>query len=272
MLEWAKRIFFYSVLLFFIFLSLGPFVFSIATSFKAPPQALTPNLIPSPFTLDNYLKITREAPLFFRWIFNSIYIAIITVFFQVFFAAMAAYAFARLKFPGRRPLFLFMLVTMMIPGQVMWIPSFIILNKLGWINTHWALIVPGLVSAGGIFLMAQFFKSLPVELEEAAIIDGYSKWGIFWKIILPLSKPVLASYAVISFMGSWNNFTWPVIVLQSPETFTLPIGLKFFQGMHYTMWTYIMAGSMFNTIPVLIIFMFLQRFIIKGMSTSGLKG
>jgi len=190
----------------------------------------------------------------------------------VLLSMMGGYAMGRIEFAGRQALFTVMLASMMIPGQVLWIPNYATLSRIGWVNTYWGLI-PGFVGTltQGIFLVSQFLKSLPKELEEAARLDGLSRYSMFWRIILPLAGPVIASMTITSFMASWNSFAWPVIVLNSPEKFTLPIGLNFFKGLYVTRWTLIMAGSMFNTVPVLVVFVLFQRYFVKGIATAGIK-
>lgn len=268
-----KKALFYALLLAVTCFSVFPFVYSLATSFKAPNLAFTPNLLPRPFTLQNYTEILQTTPLFLQWVLNSVLIAVVSVAVLVLLSLMAGYSFARIPFPGRQGLFLIMLSTLMIPGQVLWIPNYTTLSKLGWINTYWGLI-PGFIATltSGIFLVSQFLKSLPKELEEAAVLDGLSRYGLFWRIVVPLAGPVIASITITSFMASWNSFAWPVIVLNSPERFTLPIGLNFFKGLYITKWSLIMAGSMFNTLPVLLVFILFQRYFIKGVATAGLKG
>jgi multiple sugar transport system permease protein len=268
----TKRALFYALLVAITVVSVFPFLFALATSFKEPSRAFTPGLLPDPPTLQNYGDVVRAAPLFLQWVWNSVLIAIVSVVVLVMLALMAGYSFARIPFPGKNALFVIMLASMMIPGQVLWIPNYATLAKLGWVNS-WLGLIPGVVGTltSGIFLVTQFLKSLPKELEEAAILDGLSRYSLFWRIVLPLSGPVVASMVITSFMSSWNSFAWPVIVLNSPELFTLPIGLNFFKGVYVTRWTLIMAGSMFNTLPVLIVFVLFQRYFIKGIATAGMK-
>jgi multiple sugar transport system permease protein len=270
--EVGKKTLFYGVLLGFTVFSIFPFIFSLLTSFKKPEHAFAPGLWPNPFTLQNYADVVTGTPLFLTWVANSVLVAVVSVALMVLLALMGGYAFARIAFKGRDAVFMIMLASMMIPGQVLWIPNYATLTNLGWVNTYWGL-VPGLVATltSGIFLVTQFLKSLPKELEEAATLDGLNRYSMFWIIILPLAGPVVASMFITSFMASWNNFAWPVIVLNSPEFFTLPIGLNFFKGLYVTKWTLIMAGSMFNTLPVLLVFIFFQRFFIKGVATAGMK-
>ena len=263
---------FYVVLLGFVAFSVFPFVFALLTSFKAPSEAFAPGLLPTTWTLENYQGIITGAPLFTRWVLNSVIIAVVSVGIIVLLSLMGGYAFARIAFKGREVLFVLMLASMMIPGQVLWIPNYATLTQLGWVNTWWALI-PGLVTTvtSGVFMVTQFLKAIPRELEEAATLDGLSRYGMFWVLILPLAGPVVASMTITSFMASWNMFAWPVIVLNSPELFTLPIGLNFFKGLYTTKWSLIMAGSMFNTLPVLVVFVLFQRYFIKGVATAGMK-
>ncbi|MNK46212.1 L-arabinose transport system permease protein AraQ [compost metagenome] len=267
-----KRTLLYVLLLVFTVVSIFPFVFALLTSFKDPSQAFAPGLWPHPFTLVNYREVVTTTPLFLRWVVNSLLIAAVSVVLLVLVSMMGGFALARISFPGRQLLLIALLGSMMIPGQVLWIPNYVTLAHLGWVNTYWGLI-PGVVGslASGTFLVSQFLKSLPRELEEAATLDGLSRFGMFRWLIVPLSGPVLATITITSFMGSWNAFSWPLIVLNSPELFTLPIGLNFFKGLYITKWTLIMAGSMFNTLPVLLVFTIFQRYFIKGVATTGLK-
>jgi multiple sugar transport system permease protein len=266
-----KRTLFYLVLLGFTVFAIFPFVFSISTSLKPPKDAFSPGL-PSPATVENYREVVQGTPLFTQWVLNSIIVAVIAVALLVMLAMMGGYALARIEFPGKKWLLLMMLASMMVPGQVLWIPNYTTVTKLGWVNSWWGLI-PDVVGTltSGIFLVSQFLKTLPKELEEAAVLDGLSRYGLFWRIILPLSGPVLASMTITSFMATWNSFAWPVIVLNSPEIFTLPMGLNFFKGIFATRWTLVMAGSMFNTVPVLLVFMLFQRYFVKGIATAGMK-
>ncbi len=203
---------------------------------------------------------------------NSIYVAVLVTLLQVLTSSLAAYAFARLHFPGRDTLFLGYLATMMIPGVVTMIPVFILLKNLGLIDTYTALILPAAFSAYGTFLLRQFFLSIPPELEDAARMDGCGKLGVYWNVIMPLSKPALATLTTFTFLGNWNNFMWPLIVINSIEKKTLPIGLEAFRGLHQTEWTLLMAASMIAIIPVLLVFIFNQRFFIRGILLGSVKG
>ena len=223
------------------------------------------------FVWENYVKAWEVVP-FARFYFNSIFVAVLTTFGQVATSAMAAYAFSRLTFPGREKIFMSYLATMMIPGAVTMIPVFILLRMLGWVDTYKALILPGIFTAYGTFMLRQFFLTLPRDLEDAAMIDGCSYPGIFWRIILPLSKPALATLTTFTFMGTWMNFMWPLIVVNSQELFTLPVGLAYFQSLHTTDWTLLMAGSLMMLLPILLVFIFCQRYFVEGIKLTGIKG
>jgi len=187
-------------------------------------------------------------------------------------SALAAYAFARLQFPGRDKVFFAYLATLMIPGAVTMLPLYILLKYFGWIDTYKALILPGMFSAYGTFMLRQFFMGIPVDLEDAARIDGCSRFGIFMRIILPLSKPALATLTTFVFIGSWREFLWPMVVTQRVSMRTLPVGLSVFQGMYSTEWQLMMAAAVYVMAPLVIVFLFCQRFFIEGIKLSGMKG
>jgi multiple sugar transport system permease protein len=193
---------------------------------------------------------------------------------QVLTAAMAAYAFARMHWRGRQSLFMLYLATMMIPSQVTIIPLFILIRRLGWMNTYWALIVPSLFSAFATFLLRQFFMSIPRDLEEAAFIDGANHFTVFWRIVLPLSKPVLATLSVFGFMALWNSYLWPLFVARREEMMTLPVGLAQLQGSStsLTQWNLVMAGAVITVLPILLVYLFAQRWFVQGVVLSGIKG
>jgi len=250
-----------------------PFYWMIVTSLKEPGEAFLTagiDLWPKKLYWANYPDAWREINLP-RLYFNSIFVAAVGTLGQVLTSSMAAYAFARLKFPGRDRLFFGYLATMMIPGSVTMIPVFVILRELHWINTYQALIIPGLCSAYGTFMLRQFFMGLPTDLEDAAKIDGSGYAGIWWRVILPLSKPALATLTTFTFMGFWGSYMWPLVVTISPELRTLPIGLQYFVGQHATNYTQLMAGSTMALIPVLVLFIFNQRYFVEGIKLSGMK-
>ena len=191
---------------------------------------------------------------------------------NVFFSALAGYAFARLRFRGKNVLFSAFLATLMVPGHVTLVPKFMLLDALGWINTYQGLIVPGIVQVFGIFLMKQFFESLPRELEEAARIDGCSHFQTFWHVTLPASKPALVALGIYTFQGSWNDFLWPVIVTTTKDMYTLPLGMAMFRYEFKVEWTMLMAGSVLMGLPMLLIFLFFQRLFVENAAASGIKG
>lgn len=250
-----------------------PFLWMLSTSFKEPKAVfgLQLQLIPNPVVTDNYKRIFEVLP-FSRFYWNSIITSASVTILQLVTCSFAGYAFARLRFPGRDTLFLGYLTTLMIPGQVTIIPNFILLRILGWIDTYQALILPNAFSAFGTFLLRQFFSTLPADLEDAAKIDGCSYFGIYRHVILPLSKPALSSLTVFTWLGQWNSFIWPLIVINSVEMNTLTVGLRTLQGQYNTQWTLLMSGSVLALLPVLILFVLAQRTFISGMALSGMGG
>ncbi len=273
-----KRLYWIKILLYLGLLSYAvitflPFAWALSASFKSLQEIITGgmNFIPHHFTLDNYKNIFLKEPLFGRWLLNSIFVAICTTGFNILFNSMAGYALARIRFPGNKIWFFLILAVLMIPGQITLIPSFLILKNLGWLNSYQGLIIPNAVNATFIFMMRQFFMNFPKELEEAAALDGLSRWEMFLTIVLPLAKPALAAQAIFIFMGAWNNFLMPLIVLSDKEMFTLPLGLNTFKGQYISYWNYIMAASMVLTLPALAIYAFFNRYFIQGVTFTGGK-
>ena len=254
------------------FITLAPFIWMILTSLKDMNEIYVypPQFIPSEFKWENYKKAFEAAP-FGRYYFNSIFVAVTVTLGQLITCSMAAFAFARLQFKGRNIFFYLFLGTMMIPYNVTMIPSFLVLYWLGWIDTYYALIVPGLASAFGTFLLRQFFITIPRELEEAAYIDGATKLQVLRKIIVPLAKPALATLAIFTFMGVFNDFIWALIVLNSEDMQTVQLGLAIFRDRYLTQWDLLMAGSVTAVLPILIVFFFAQKYFIQGITLSGLK-
>jgi multiple sugar transport system permease protein len=252
---------------------LVPMVWMLVTSLETLDQTrhFPPILVPHPIQPGNYAQVLSQAP-FGRWFMNTLIVTVVTVAGNLLLCALAGYAFARVKFFGREVVFILVLVTVMIPFQVVMIPAFIIVKHLGLINTLGALIVPNLAQAFGIFLFRQFFRTLPVELEEAARIDGASRLGVLFKIVLPLSGPALATVAVITFLWTWNDFLWPLITIYSPNNMTLQLGLTTFQGAHQTATNLLMAANVMSVVPVLLLFFLAQRWFIRGIANTGLKG
>ncbi|MDF5725146.1 MAG: carbohydrate ABC transporter permease [Rhizonema sp. PD37] len=264
----------YIVLTVYAIITLIPFVWALSASFKPLSEIVsgTSNFLPKNFTLDNYKQIFLQEPLFFRWVFNSVVIAVCVTILNLLFNSMAGYALARLRFTGRQFWFFLILAILAVPGQITLIPTFLILKAFGWLNSYQGMIVPGMVNATFIFMMRQFFINFPKELEEAAQLDGLNTFGIFRRIVLPLAKPALAAQAVFVFMGSWNNFLLPLVILFDPEMFTLPLGLNTFKGQYISYWNYIMAASMIFTLPALAIYAFFNRYFIQGVTFTGGKG
>lgn len=256
-------------------LSLVPFLWMISTSLKTRAEVFTypPVFIPEVPQWDNYLQVFQAFP-FARYALNTAFVTVMVTIFQTLTSAMAAYAFARLVFPGRDRLFLLYLGTLMIPGVVTLIPSYILMTDkfLGWIDSFAALIVPfSLGSAFNTFLIRQFFLSLPRELEDAALIDGASPLQIFFTITLPLSKSILAIVSIFVFMGTWNSFLWPLLMMSSPEKQVLTVGLAAMQGRWNTRWPELMAGTLMSTAPIMLLLIIFQRYVEEGLSFTGLK-
>lgn len=252
-----------------------PLVWMVSTSLKQPQSvfSLVPQWIPNPVDWTNYVKIWQVVP-FFRFFLNSVFVALCVTAGHVLASACAAYAFARLKFPGRDALFFAYIATMMIPGSVTIIPVFIIMKLFGWVDTYRALIIPGMFSAFGTFLLRQFFLTISQDVEDAAKIDGASTLRIFWRIILPMSKPALAALTTATFMGNWQSFMWPLLVVDSVEKKTLPIGLAYFQELYQYAnpnWPLLMAGSLVAMLPIVLLFLFNQRFFISGIRLTGVQ-
>ena len=267
----------YAFIIFGAVTMLAPFLWMVTTSLKTAGEVFSYqkpwwyDWVPTSFVWQNYVKAFHVVP-FARFYLNSIFVVLLTTLGSVSTSALAAYAFARLRFPGRENIFFAYLATMMIPGAVTMIPVFILLQQLGWIDTYKAVILPGIFTAYGTFMLRQFFLTLPKDLEDAAKIDGCSYFGIFWRILLPLSKPALATLTTFTFMGCWMNFMWPLVVLNSHEKFTLPVGLAYFQSLHHTDWTLLMAGSVMMILPILVLFVFNQRYFVEGIKLTGIKG
>jgi multiple sugar transport system permease protein len=251
---------------------LTPLVWMLMTSIQTPDEAMHfPPVLPSGIHWQNYTDALHAAP-FGRFFFNTALVTGACVLGNLLLCSLAGYAFARLRFFGRDVVFVVILATLMVPFQVVMIPTFIIMKDLGLIDSLGALIVPNLVTPFGIFLMRQFFRTLPIDLEEAARIDGCSRLGTLFRVVLPLSGPALATLAVITFLYSWNDFLWPLIVIQSDSHMTLQLGLSTFQGAHATNWTLLMAGNVMAVLPMLLAFLLAQRQFVNSIAAVGVKG
>ncbi len=271
--SWLKALL-YLLLTLYALITLIPFLWALSASFKPLREIVggEPNFLPKNFTLDNYRQIFLQEPLFWRWLFNSVVIAVSVTLLNLLLNSMAGYALARLRFVGKRFWFFLILAVLAVPAQITLIPTFLILKAIGWLNSYQGMIVPSMVNATFIFMMRQFFVNFPKELEEAAQLDGLNPLGIFRHIVLPLAKPALAAQAVFVFMGSWNNFLLPIVILFDPEMFTLPLGLNTFKGQYISYWNYIMAASMVFTLPALGIYAFFNRYFIQSVTFTGGKG
>ena len=271
----VRRTTFYGVLILLTLVFVSPLLFMLTTSFKTDVESVsaTPTWIPKEPTLDGYRTMlqTAQTPVL-RWFLNSLLAATGQAILILIVASMAASALARMEFRGRRVLTGMILATLFIPPVSLLVPNYVIVSELGWLDSLPAVIVPGAAAAFGVFFLRQFFISLPHELEEAALLDGANRWQIFYKVILPLSKPALATLALLSFLVNWNDFLWPLYVLFSPDRLTLQPGLSTLQSAFSTNYATIMVGGVIASVPVLIMYIIAQRFVIEGVSRSGLKG
>ena len=253
-------------------ITLVPFVWMILGSLKSATEVtqFPPTLFPDTFVWQNYVEVFTSVP-FLRYIFNSFVVASTVTFVALIFHAMAGYSLARLEYPGRDWFFIGIVITLMIPFSVTLIPTFILVRSLGWLDSYAGLIIPSIFNAFGIFLLRQFYLGLPGELEEAALLDGATPAGIFFRIALPLSRPILATLAVFFFLYNWNNYLWPLVVTRSEEMQVIQVAIAGFAGEYATQWQLIMAGSTVAAVPGLILYLFLQRYLIEGIKLSGLK-
>lgn len=261
----------YIVLTALIIVMVFPFFWMVLSSLKPFREIYRPYLFPKNPTIDNYKQIL-SASLFPNWFLNSLFVALSTTFSVLFFDSLVGYTIAKYRFPGRNIIFIFILSTLMIPTEMLIIPWYVMSSKLGWIDTYWGIMFPGMITAFGIFLMRQFMETIPDDLLDAARIDGVSEFGIFWRVALPLVKPALASLAILNFIGNWNAFLWPLIVSSKPKMYTLPVGLAYFSSENLMHWELIMTGATISTIPLIVIFLIFQKQIIRGIMLSGLKG
>lgn len=250
-----------------------PILWMLSTSLKPETMVVqsVPRWIPEVFTLDNYYGVLERASLF-KWLLNSVIVAAAATVGVLIINSMAGYAFARINFPGRGIIFMMVIATMMVPAQVTMIPLFFMLNNASLLNTHLALVLPRLGVAIGVFMLRQFFLSLPQDLEEAAAIDGASRYRVFVQIALPLAKPALSALAIVTFIWAWNDFMWPLISISTQDMYTLPIGLSTLAGYYGREYGIQMAGAVIASCPVLLVFLIFQKQFIQGVALSGLKG
>ena len=268
-----SRIILYAALVLFGLFFLLPLLWMFATSIKGSTEWVLPNWIPSQPTLESFRSIFADPSIpVLRWFINSLGIAAVFTALVLVIDAMAAYAYARLEFRGRNLLFSMLLATYVMPGLMFLIPNYLTINRLGLLNQYPGVIIPGLAGVFGVFYMRQFFQGVPKEIEEAARIDGASLWTTFTRVVLPLAQGALATLGVITFMGSWNEFLWPLLILNDREKQTLPVGLATLQGQYTFDYGKLMAGAVVAAVPVLILYLFAQKYIVQSVATSGLAG
>ncbi len=271
----GQRLLLYVIMTFIALIIIVPLLWMVSTSFKPKSEWFLPQIywIPRTFTWDNYDKILSNTSLpIVRWFFNSALVASIATALILTLDSIAAYAYARMEFPGKRLIFGTLLATLFMPGMMFLVPNFLTVSALGLLNSYAGVILPGLAGVFGVFFMRQFFESIPRELEEAAYIDGATRIQTFFYVALPLAKPALATLGIITFLASWNDFLWPLLVLKDRTLLTLPPGLRTLQGAYTSEYGQMMAGAVITSIPVLILYILLQRYIVESVQTTGLKG
>lgn len=270
-----NRIGTYVVLVFFALLFLMPMFWMLSTSLKPKSQWFTKDIywIPKTTTLQNYqILLNNPTTPIVRWFINSLAIALIVTLLVVIVDAMAAYAYARMEFRGRNTIFAILLATLFMPGIMFLVPNFLTIFRLGLLNNYLGVIIPAMAGVFGVFFLRQFFATLPKDLEEAAAIDGASQVKVFTHVALPLARPALATLAIITFLGSWNDFLWPLLILKDRALQTLPPGLRTLQGAYTSEYGQMMAGAVIAAVPVLLIYVLLQRYIVQSVATTGLAG
>jgi multiple sugar transport system permease protein len=273
--KFAQKFLLYALLTAIAILIIIPLLWMLSTSFKPKSEWFLPDIywIPRTFTWDNYQKILDNPSLpIAQWFINSVLVASISTVLILMVDSVAAYAYARMEFFGKRVLYGILLLTLFLPGVMFLVPNFITVASLGLLNSYAGVIVPGLAGVFGVFFMRQFFESLPRELEEAAYIDGATRLQTFWFIALPLAKPALATLGIITFLASWNDFLWPLLILKDRALLTLPPGLRTLQGAYTSEYGQMMAGAVITSVPVLLLYIVLQRYVVESVQTAGLKG
>ena len=251
-------------------MTLFPLLWMVSIAFKPAAESFSSNLIPESPTLDNFIYVLTGVP-FIRYMLNSFFVSATVTMVALFFHTMAGYALARLRFPGREVIFLAIFSTFLVSLPVVIVPLFIIVKAMGMINSYAGLIVPAIFNAFGIFLLRQYYLSLPREIEEAAVIDGAGYWRIYWSIILPLSRPIMSALAILFFLANWNSFLWPLTITSNPNLWMVQVGIANFKSQYSASWNYMMAASTIVAIPTLILFVIFQRQIMDSLKTSGLK-
>jgi multiple sugar transport system permease protein len=242
-----------------------------STSLKVGEEVYNLSLIPAEPTLENYVYLFDNSE-FFTWFFNSFVVAIGVTVSVLFFDSLIGYTLCKFDFRGKKIIFVAILSTMMIPTEMLVIPWYIMSKNFGWLDTYWGVMFPGMISGFGVFLMKQFFETVPDDYIHAARIDGLSEFAIWWKVAMPMVGPALSALAIFTFLGNWTAFLWPMIVSNDPSLYTVPVGLASFSGEFITEWEMIMAGASVATIPTLLVFILLQKYIVRGVVMAGLKG
>ncbi|AKG03787.1 sugar ABC transporter permease [Salimicrobium jeotgali] len=264
----------YSLLILVTIFMIGPFLWLLATALKSGNENIfqyPPTFIPSDPTFSNFGKVLETFP-FFRYLFNSIVVGFLTVFLNVLFCSLAAYPLARMKFRGSKTIFILIISTMMIPFQLLMIPVYIISLNLGLQNTYLGMVLPHITTAFGVFLMRQAFLTIPEELDESARMDGANSFQIWWRILMPLAKPSMVTLMIFTFVSAWGDFLWPLIIINDQSMYTLPLGLNMLSGTFTSDWRLIAAGTILSMLPILIVFLLLQKFFIGGAMKGAVKG
>ena len=264
------RLVWMAIALILALMTIFPLFWMVSIAFKTPTEVFQPALLPKAPNWGNFLYVLTEVP-FIRYLGNTTFVAGVVTVVALFFHTMAGYALARLRFPGRETLFILMFSTFLVSLPVIIVPLFIMVRTMGMLNTYAGLIIPSIFNAFGIFLLRQYYLSLPREIEEAAVIDGAGYWRIYWSVILPLSRPIIASLAILFFLANWNSFLWPLTVTGDDRLWMVQVGISNFRSQYSASWTYIMAASTIVAAPMLILFVIFQRQIMESIKTSGLK-
>ena len=269
--RWPARSVVWALLLLGGVLMVLPFVYMLSTSLKQNVEVYELSLLPRAPTLANYRRLAAASG-FPRWFLNSLVIAVLTTLSVLVFDSLVGYTLAKFRFRGRRLVFLAILSTLMIPTEMLVLPWYVMSKNLGWLDTYWGIMFPGMMTAFGTFLMKQFFETVPKDFIEAARVDGLNEFSIWWRIAMPLVTPALSALAIFTFLGNWTAFIWPLIVTTSKELYTLPVGLSSFAVEQAIQWELIMTGASIATLPTLLVFLLLQRYIVRGVVLAGLKG
>ena len=269
----VRKVLLYVLLIIIGIIMVVPFLWMISTSLKEQYDTvkIPPVWIPNPPRWQNYVDLFTQQPML-QFMLNTIKIVFFVVLGQLFFSSLAAYSFARIKFKGRTVMFFFYIATLMVPGQVTMIPTYLMFAKVGLVDNHIVLILPAFFSAFGVFLLRQFFMSLPKELEEAAEIDGCNPFTTYYRIMLPLIGPAMLTLGVFTLMNTWNDYMGPLIYLTTPEKYTMTLGIAYFKGVYTTQWNLVMAGSVLSVIPILVAYLCAQKYFVEGIAFSGVKG